>query len=629
MKKITDHSNTKVSTDRPAKADNPVTAIPSSRKTNSEYLLNNVAKPIFERSVSWIFCPEIAKATELLYPYLGINQTTAMAVKMFGSSVLLGILIPIQQNALSLLLELAFKNPYAFELYRYPLFILLLSKCLIPIIHSINATSCKGLREKLSYLMRSYFLSNWIATKTYIGITKTDQKVLNPEDNIINKTDKFCLDLISLSNDRISILSHFIGALYSLYLISGFFEIALLGFSISIPYLILISLSYGYIYSLFSSWANAGLKENSDEKKIASEIFKNQATNSLSQIEAMALMDGEDFAIKECQKALDKIQTIDLASLNPQAWVSFFNKILWEYSEVLGIITQPLTGSLNPADAVSAGKNFRHIGDFSGFWTSAKLDVVKSLEQSTKDLQATLQAIDQHQKAIEECKITYNYYDRPKFTPHNTVTINLQYPTKDKTGKIVIQKRLEFGKVYRLTGPNGAGKTFLFELLKGGINPTIGFGNVEMPTNHLFLPSSVYILKGKSYSLMQTILFPSMEEATPEQVELAKQLLSELKFIEAIDTLTTHDVKDWGEEGCLSSGQKLKIAIIRCFIKDPKPEAIFLDEAFAKMDTESRNDAIQLLRKNLPNATILYIEHKHSSAMSSNQGQIEIIEEDF
>lgn len=620
----------------------PITST-EARTSNKEHLLNNIVKPLFERIMSVGFCPEIAEATTLLYPYFGFNQTTAQAFMMAGTSVLLGILLPIQQNALRMLTDIVFKNPYAFDLYGSHLLIFVATKCLIPIIHSKNAVSCKGLREKLSFMLREEIGSNWLQSKAFIGFSETDSNIIDPSDNLVKKTDTLCQNLVNLINERISILSHCIGALYSLYLISVFFEISLMGLSINIPYLILISISYGYIYNIFATSTNAAVKQNIREKAIATDKLSKQVANSLSEIESMALIGGENFESSMLKTKLHDIYSIDQASLKPQSHLSFLNKILWEYSEVLGLITQPLTGNLNPADALNSGKNFRHIADQAGFW-NGRLDLVKTMEQCAAAIKTTLQAIDQYRALVKNCRITYNETNP---MVKNEVIIDLKIPTKDGFGLIEINKKLEAGKTYRIKGPNGAGKTTLLELLKGGINPTLGSGTVIKPSNHLFLPNTAYILKGNSYSLMQTILYPSIEEATEDQIVLTKQLLEKLELKEVINELTSVGVIDWAQGQSseqkqnrrkqdqkseqkqnrgLSSGQKQKIAIIRCLVK--KPDAIFLDEPFAQMDPTSRKTAINLLHEYLPTAVILYIEHKHNDT-SLNNDELHIVEEAF
>lgn len=605
----------------------PTTSI---RSNKGEYLLNSIAKPIFERSMSWIFCDEIAKAAELIYPYFGFNKKTALAFTMAGTNIFLGFMIPIQQNALRTLIDIAVKNPHASNLYIYPLLILVGIKAINPIIHSKNAVSCKELRDELSYEMRNDFGESWLRTMTFVGFSKSEAglNIISPTDDLVHKTDSFCQNLVSLTNARISILAHFIGALYSLYLISGFLEISLLGLSFNIPHLILISISYAYAYNFVASWANAIVKKSVHDKSVATDQFSKQTNNFHTQAKSIAFLDGNNFEIHEYSKRNRQIYAIDQAALEPQARLSYLNKIHWEFSEVIGVIAQLLKGgAINPAAALSSGDNFRHVVNGAGFRNN-NLDSTKNLEKSTQNIKTTLDTIEEYNNLIQACKIAHTYNGEK-------ITIRLTISTKDKTGSFELNTELEPGTTNRLIGPSGAGKSTIFELLKGGINPALGSGTIEIPKNHLFLPQIPYIIKGNSYSLMQTILYPSIAAATIEQIELAKQLLREFQFESAIiDQLMNDGEKDWDAD--LSPGQKQIIAIISCLIK--KPNAIFLDEPFAAMDPTSRNTAIRLLQKLLPKAIILYIEHKRNEkepdsseedSFKSNNTEIQIIEEDF
>jgi ATP-binding cassette subfamily B protein len=67
-----------------------------------------------------------------------------------------------------------------------------------------------------------------------------------------------------------------------------------------------------------------------------------------------------------------------------------------------------------------------------------------------------------------------------------------------------------------------------------------------------------------------------------------------------------------GEDGAgLSGGQKLKLAIVRALLS--KPELLILDEATSQIDRDGEKTIFELIRTELPNATVVVIAHKLAS----------------
>ena len=67
-------------------------------------------------------------------------------------------------------------------------------------------------------------------------------------------------------------------------------------------------------------------------------------------------------------------------------------------------------------------------------------------------------------------------------------------------------------------------------------------------------------------------------------------------------------------ERILSGGEKQKVAIIRSIVN--KPDILFLDESFSAMDKESEELSINILNKELAEATIVLISHKNKVSLN-------------
>jgi putative ATP-binding cassette transporter len=149
-----------------------------------------------------------------------------------------------------------------------------------------------------------------------------------------------------------------------------------------------------------------------------------------------------------------------------------------------------------------------------------------------------------------------------------------------------------------LTGPSGAGKSTLFRAI-AGIWP-FGEGCITRPSGSaLFLPQKPYFPLG---SLKRTVVYPGPEiEVSDDEVRAA---------LAAVDlgplAKRLHDVENWGQ--VLSGGEQQRLAIARALIA--KPDWLFLDEATSAMEIPLAARIHAMLRRLLPNTTIVAISHQ-------------------
>jgi ATP-binding cassette subfamily B protein len=73
-----------------------------------------------------------------------------------------------------------------------------------------------------------------------------------------------------------------------------------------------------------------------------------------------------------------------------------------------------------------------------------------------------------------------------------------------------------------------------------------------------------------------------------------------------------------GERGVmLSGGQKQRICIARALIK--KPEILLFDDSLSALDTETEENILQNIAKDLKNSTSIIITHRESSAKNADK----------
>ena len=168
-------------------------------------------------------------------------------------------------------------------------------------------------------------------------------------------------------------------------------------------------------------------------------------------------------------------------------------------------------------------------------------------------------------------------------------------------GTPVMEADLSFrqGDSVLISGPSGSGKSTLLRAL-AGIWP-YGHGRICLPENAslLLLPQKPYLPQG---SLRAVIAYPSAPDHYSDEALLAALTRVGLgKLSSALDEEAT-----WSHR--LSGGEQQRIAMARALLA--KPDWLFLDEATSALDEESENRLYEMLKINLPSATIISIGHR-------------------
>jgi len=225
-------------------------------------------------------------------------------------------------------------------------------------------------------------------------------------------------------------------------------------------------------------------------------------------------------------------------------------------------------------------------------------------------------------------KILYNPEEKEiKFTdfryavPRNDPEITQRFNTAENlTAKVnIILERdnlcplreanlsLEPGRVYRVVGESGIGKSVFFAAVNGLIPYTSG--TVVMPCKE----EEKYNMSQKSFAsynstLLDVITAKMANKPTEAEIKDIHGFMEDLGVDHLISRLNEKQ-KDWTEDGGISGGEFQRLSIIRMLMSQPKPKILFMDEATASLDIDNRNKVLEIVRKQLPDSTIFYIDH--------------------
>ena len=177
-----------------------------------------------------------------------------------------------------------------------------------------------------------------------------------------------------------------------------------------------------------------------------------------------------------------------------------------------------------------------------------------------------------------------------------------------------VSLNFESGKIYALLGENGAGKSTLVKILSGVINPDQG---------QIFLNDKLLKLSSpkdaknnnigmvfQHFNLFETLsVFENLSidsEKNNDQLRiLVNNILKKYNFKIDLDVPILN----------LSAGQKQKVEIVRCLIRNPK--VLIMDEPTSVLTEQETEDLFLSLKKfSKEGILIIYITHKLKEVLS-------------
>ena len=217
---------------------------------------------------------------------------------------------------------------------------------------------------------------------------------------------------------------------------------------------------------------------------------------------------------------------------------------------------------------------------------------------------------------IEEVTAINNGVTQEKVAGSKNAAIELSALTVAlPSGKELVKNIAETftaGAKILITGASGCGKSTLLRTL-AGIWP-YGSGKIKTgeKTRELFLPQRPYLPLG---SLRQAIYYPLTAGTSDDKLRAVLAKVDLAKFAVRLD-----DVDDWSR--ILSLGEQQRLAFARVLIV--RPDWVFLDEATSALDEPREQQLYELIRRELPNLSIVSVGHR-STLYRQHELELKII----
>lgn len=200
--------------------------------------------------------------------------------------------------------------------------------------------------------------------------------------------------------------------------------------------------------------------------------------------------------------------------------------------------------------------------------------------------------------------------------------VSYVYPNTGIRALDNVSFKINAGETLAIMGKTGSGKTTIALLLARLIDPTEGeilIDGKNLKDHNLqnyrkyigYIPQESYLFSDTIANNIGFAIDGPTEEQIVEYAKKADVHKNIVEFKEQYQTMV-------GERGVmLSGGQKQRICIARALIK--QPEILIFDDSLSALDTETEENILQNIEKDLKNATSIIITHRESSAKRADK----------
>jgi vitamin B12/bleomycin/antimicrobial peptide transport system ATP-binding/permease protein len=447
------------------------------------------------------------------------------------------------------------------------------------------------------WLSQVYF-RDWLSDRTYYHMELTRRGVGNPEQRIEQDCNSFTSQTLSISLGLLLQIMTLITFAAVLWNLSSGFLLPLLG-GINVPgYMMWAAVAY----ALVGSWATYLIGRPLVRINFALERynadFRYRMVRIRENAESIALYHGEPVEARRLSGAFTRIFATWWAYMRYNKRLTWLTSFYGQAAVIFPYIVaapQYFAGQIGLGTMTQTADAFGQVqGSLSWFVDSyTQLAAWKAVVDRLTTFGEAMVAA---KRADEESAIEIRAQAEPELA---LVGVDLNLP--DGTPLLRnVNLALRSGEAVVLRGPSGSGKTTLFRAL-AGLWP-FGRGRIATPREDsrvLFLPQKPYLPIG---TLKDALCYPDPSE--PVSDEDCREMLEACGLWHLSPRL--NEAANWSL--VLSGGEQQRLAFARALVY--QPDWLFLDEATAALDEAAERHMYELVRRLLPNTTVVSIAHR-------------------
>jgi len=474
----------------------------------------------------------------------------------------------------------------------------------------VDAWMASLLGSSLAHSINKSLEKRWTKTKAYYGTTLLSKNPLNPSQLMSHDNYELNRAVTELFDNFLTTVSNFAVGMIGLYMLSVPLEISLLSFSFAFPgYLVASTVIYALVYNSITNKMGNKLEDLQTTQRNMEGKIQSKVHHIKTHAEAIAFKKGTKYEHQSLMETIKQTKVFQTGSSKVRSLLSFITNLHAEFTSFFALLLcapNIIAQRLSFANVLEIPYHFQNVVNFFT-WKSDNFDKVT-------ECAVTLKRMEEFNDTINEWeKIQKENAPHLQFSAGNKREIKIKnLSLKKPDGSPILTnftQSIPKGKVTLLQGASGIGKTSVLRAL-AGLSPHARGEIQGLTEKTYFIPSHPYFPMDRS--LLDAILYPRKQKATKEEIKKIKSLMNELGF----KPQTIHDlevVQDWFGHH-LSDGEKQRIEIIAAIMA--KPDTLFMDEATSRVDHDAKTDnkgkIERLLKKHLPQTTIIYTDHNPS-----------------